>query len=242
MGRPNLEGQVALVTGSAQGLGRALCLEVAESGADVAVHYRSSDEAATAVAEAAREYGVSATTVGADVTRGDEVDRLFDTVESQLGPVSILINNVGTFDPRHWQSIDPADWRAVLETNLTATYLTCRRALPLPAGGRIVNVGYASAEKGLVSPKNFPYFVAKTGVIMFTRMLAADTADADMTVNAVSPYVLENSDAWPEDLPRDRPAQFDDVARAVRFLVDPANDYVSGENIEIHGGWLPESV
>lgn len=242
MAQPDLTGRVALVTGSARGLGRALCLDLAELGADVVVHYKSSEDAASAVERAATDRGVTAMTFSADVTDVDEIAALFDTIEADLGPVDILVNNVGAFDPRHWRELSPADWRRVIETNLMGTYLTCRRALPMPPGGRVVNIGYASGEKGLVSPKNFPYFVAKTGVLMFTRMLAADTEDESVTVNAVSPYVMENSDRFPDQLPRGRAAEFDDIARAVRFFVDPANEYISGTNIEVDGGWLPETV
>jgi NAD(P)-dependent dehydrogenase (short-subunit alcohol dehydrogenase family) len=77
---------------------------------------------------------------------------------------------------------------------------------------------------------------------MFTRMLAADTQDDGITVNAVSPYVVENSDEFPDDLPRDRPAGFADLAQAVLFFLDPDSDYISGANVEVSGGWLPEKV
>lgn len=242
---PDLSGRVGLVTGSAKGIGRELLLSLADCGADVAVHYRTSDEAAQEVATTARERGVDATVVRADVTDPDGVDGLFDTVEADLGRADLLVNNVGSFAPRHWTEVDPATWQAVMDTNLTATYLCCRRALPAMRGGefgRIVNVGYASSEKGLVSPKNFPYFVAKAGVLMFTRMVAADTQDADITVNAVSPYVVENSDEFPDQLPGGRPAEFEDMAQAVRFFLEEGSDYISGQNVEVSGGWLPERV
>jgi NAD(P)-dependent dehydrogenase (short-subunit alcohol dehydrogenase family) len=77
---------------------------------------------------------------------------------------------------------------------------------------------------------------------MFTRMLAADTRDDGITANAVSPYVVENSDVFPDDLPRGRPAAFEDVIQAVRFFLDEDSGYVSGANVEVHGGWLPEKV
>src|SRR6056297_3658998 len=224
---PDLSGQTALVTGSAKGVGRELLLALAACGADVAVHYRTSDDAAAEVAER------------------DDVDALFETVEAELDTVDVLVNNVGAFAPEHWEDIDFETWNTVLETNLNGTYLCSKRALPgmrAQGDGRIVNVGYASAERALVSPKNFPYFVAKTGVVMFTRMLAADTQSAGITVNAVSPYVVENSDEFPEDLPRGRPARFEDVAQAMLFFLDDDSGYVSGENIEVDGGWLPETV
>jgi NAD(P)-dependent dehydrogenase (short-subunit alcohol dehydrogenase family) len=242
---PDLSGRVALVTGSAKGVGRELLLALAEDGADVAVHYRSSEDAAQAVANLAREYGVAAMTAPADVTDPEEVADCFDAIEEELGTVDVLVNNVGAFAPRHWTDIDFETWQTVIDTNFTATYLCCRRALPAmreQSFGRIVNVGYASSDKGLVNAKNFPYFVAKTGVLMFTRMLAADTSDEDITVNAVSPYVVENSDEFPASLPRDRPASFEDMAQAVRFFLEEDSDYLSGQNVEVSGGWLPEKV
>jgi 3-oxoacyl-[acyl-carrier protein] reductase len=242
---PDLSGRVGLVTGSAKGVGRELLLSLADCGANVAVHYRTSDDAAQEVAAAARERGVDATVVQADVTDPESVEELFDAVEAELGDVDVLVNNVGAFAPRHWTELDPETWQTVMDTNLTATYLCCRRALPAmrEAGfGRIVNVGYASSEKGLVSPKNFPYFAAKAGVLMFTRMLAADTQDVDVTVNAVSPYVVENSDEFPDELPRGRPADFDDMAQAMQFFLEEDSDYISGQNVEVSGGWLPERV
>ena len=241
----DLSGRTALVTGSAKGVGRALVLACAEAGADVAINYRTSGAAAEATVEEAREHGVQAGSFQADVTDEADVDDLFDAIEAELGHVDTLVNNVGNFAPRHWTEIDPHAWRNVMETNLTATYLTCRRALPSmreSGYGRIVNIGYASSEKGLVDPENFPYFAAKAGVIMFTRMLAADTQQDGITANAVSPYVVENSDEFPDDLPRGRPATFDEVVRPTLFFLDPENEYISGENIEVDGGWLPESV
>ena len=242
---PDLSGQTALVTGSARGIGRELLLSMAECGADVAVHYRSSDEAARTVAERAGSYGGRTTTVQADVTEPAAVESLFETVESALETVDILVNNVGAFAPEHWEQLSHETWQRVIETNVYGTYLCSKRALPGMRDqqfGRIVNVGYASTERGLVSPKNFPYFVAKAGVLMFTRMLAADTQDDGITVNAISPYTVENSDEFPADLPRGRPASFDDVTQALTFFLEADSDYISGQNVEVSGGWRPERV
>ncbi|WP_134670836.1 SDR family oxidoreductase [Halorussus marinus] len=244
--RPDLSGRTALVTGSATGVGRELVLALAGRGASTAVHYRTSDEAAAATAETARERGApDATTVQADVADPDDVEAMFEAVEADLGTVDVLVNNVGPFAPDHWEDLSYEEWNTVLQANVNGTYLCCKRALPGmrdQSWGRIVNVGYASAEKGLMSPKNAPYFIAKQGVLMFTRMLAADTRDDGITANAVSPYVVENSDEFPDDLPRGRPASFEDIAQAVLFFLDEDSGYISGENVEVDGGWLPESV
>ncbi|WP_049922972.1 SDR family NAD(P)-dependent oxidoreductase [Halopiger djelfimassiliensis] len=246
MDGPDLSNQTVLVTGSAKGVGRRLLLATADCGAKTAVHYHTSADAAREVADAARERGAAeAMTIQGDVTDPESVDGLFAAVESELGSVDVLVNNVGDFAPAHWADIEFETWNRVLETNLNGTYLCSKRALPAMRGngyGRIVNIGYASAEKGLVNPTNFPYFVAKAGVVMFTRMLAADTQDDGITVNAISPYVVENSDEFPDELPRDRPANFADLVQPLYFFLDPDSGYVSGENIEVDGGWLPEHV
>jgi NAD(P)-dependent dehydrogenase (short-subunit alcohol dehydrogenase family) len=243
---PDLTDRTALVTGSARGVGRALALSLAEAGASVAVHYYTSEAAATATAEEATAAGApAATAVQGDVTDPASVETLFEAVESELGTVDVLVNNVGDFAPRHWADIDWETWNRVLDTNFNGTYLCSKRALPAmrrQGWGRIVNVGYAGTEKALVYPKNFPYFVAKTGVLMFTRMLAADTRDDGITVNAVSPYVVENSDEFPEEAPRGRWASFEDVTQAALFFCDEGSGYISGENVEIDGGWLPEAL
>lgn len=243
---PDISGRTVLVTGSATGVGAELTKSLAEQGARTAVHYRTSDERAQEVATEAVERGAPATTVvQGDVTDPDSVDAMFDAIEADFGSVDVLVNNVGPFAPTHWEDIDFDTWNTVLTANINGTYLCCKRALPgmrKQGWGRIVNVGYASAEKGLVSPKNTPYFIAKAGVLMFTRMLAADTSGDGITVNAVSPYVVENSDEFPTELPRGRPASFDDISQAVSFFLDADSDYVSGTNVEVSGGWLPETV
>ena len=242
----DLTGRTALVTGSARGVGRHVALGLAESGARIAVHYHSSEDAAVETARDAESLGAPAVeTVQGDVTDPEAVDAIFEHIENSFGPVDVLVNNVGDFAPVHWEDIGLATWNRVLSTNLTGTFLCTKRAIPAMRAaefGRIVNVGYASSDRGLVNPTNFPFFVAKAGVIMFTRMVAGDTHTDGITVNAVSPYVVENSDAFPPELPRDRPASFEDIVSAVSVFVDEDTDYVSGANVEVHGGWLPETV
>ncbi|TKX49138.1 SDR family oxidoreductase [Halorubrum sp. ASP121] len=241
--RPDLSGRTALVTGSAKRVGRELLLSIADCGADVVVHYNESEAAATATAEEVRDRGGTAITAQGDITDPDAVDALFDAVEAELGAVDVLVNNVGDFDARHWSEIDWESWRNVVETTFYGTVLCSRRALPAmreQGWGRIVNVGFADSDRMHAHPVNFPYFVAKTGVLMFTRMLAADTSDDGITVNAVSPFAVSNTEAGVEDFPRGRPADFADVAAPLRFFLSDAASYVSGENVAVDGGRLPE--
>ncbi len=242
---PDCTDRVALVTGSAHGIGRAFALALARWGADIGVHYQTSEAAAAETVAEATSHGVAARRVQADITDPAAVDECFTAVEADLGTVDILVNNVGDFAPHHWRDIDLATWHQVFDTNFTGTMLCSRRALDSMRGehwGRIVNMGYASADRASVSPNNFPYFAAKTGVIMFTRMLAADTADDGITVNAISPYVVETSETFPDEAPRGRWATTDDLVQVLALFVDPGSAYISGANVPVDGGWLPESV
>jgi NAD(P)-dependent dehydrogenase (short-subunit alcohol dehydrogenase family) len=224
-------------------VGRELLLRLADHGADVAVHCKDSVAEAEATAEEARERGVDATTVRGDVTDPDAVDALFDAAEAELGTVDVLVNNVGEFDARHWEEIEWESWRNVVESTFYGTVLCSRRALGgmrESGWGRIVNVGFADADRMHAHPVNFPYFVAKTGVLMFTRMLAGDTQDDGITVNAVSPFAVENTVSDVSAYPRGRPASFDDVAAPLLFFVSEGAAYISGENVAVDGGRLPE--
>jgi NAD(P)-dependent dehydrogenase (short-subunit alcohol dehydrogenase family) len=239
----DLSGKTALVTGSARRVGRELLLRIADCGADVVVHYNESEAEAEATAAEARERGVNAVTVNGDITAPESVDSMFETIESELGTVDVLVNNVGDFDARHWTEIEWDSWQDVFQTTFHGTVLCSRRALPgmrAAEWGRIVNIGFADSDRMHAHPVNFPYFVAKTGVLMFTRMAAGDTQDDGITVNAVSPFAVENTVSDVSTYPRGRVASFDDVAAPVLFFLNDTASYISGENIAVDGGRLPE--
>ncbi len=243
---PDLDGRAALVTGSATRVGRELLLRLADAGADVAVHYRTSETAARDTAAAARDRGVEATVVRGDVTDAAAVAALVEDAETALGGVDVLCNVVGNFPRGNWDELSPAEWRDAYESCLMGTYLCSRAVVPgmrERGWGRVVNFGAADAGHDHANPLNFPYFAAKKGVLMFTRALAYDTQDDGITVNAVSPFLVENSvvDADEASLPRGRPASFDDVAAPVLFFCSDAAAYVSGQNVAVDGGRLHEA-
>lgn len=242
--QPDLSGRVALVTGSARRVGREVLLALADRGANVAVHYHTSEAAARDTAAEARERGVEATVVQTDVTDPEDVDAAFNVVESDLGTVDVLVNCVGDFDDRRWDELSLADWQRVLETNLYGTYLCSQRAVePMreQGWGRIINFGFADCDRRHTPPSNFPYFVAKTGVLMFTRMLAYDTQDDGITVNAVSPFAVENTVSDVSGFPRGRAAAFEDIVAPILFFASEDASYLSGENVAVDGGRLPEA-
>jgi NAD(P)-dependent dehydrogenase (short-subunit alcohol dehydrogenase family) len=240
---PDLRGRTALITGSAKRVGRAILLRIAAAGADVIVHYHTSESAAERTVESAVKQGVNATAIQADITDPDSVDSLFRQANETLGPVDILINNVGDFDPRHWEEIEWNAWKKVVETNFYGTVLCTRAALQSmreDGWGRVVNIGFADSDQLYSHPENFPYFVAKTGVLMFTRMVASETQDAGITVNAVSPFAVKNTASDVSSFPRGRAATFDDVTAPILFFLSDDAAYISGENVGVDGGRLAE--
>jgi NAD(P)-dependent dehydrogenase (short-subunit alcohol dehydrogenase family) len=241
---PALSGRTALVTGSAERVGREVLLALADAGADVAVHHRDSDEEAAETAAAARNRGVEATTVRGDVTVPAEVDTLFSACEADLGDVDVLVNAVGPLPQGDWDELSLAEWRTAVEGCLYGTYLCSRRALPgmrEEGWGRVVNFGVADARDDRSVPANFPYFAAKKAVLMFTRTLAYDTQNDGVTVNAVSPFAVENTVVDVPDYPRGRPASFRDVAAPILFFCSEAASYISGQNVAVDGGRLQEA-
>ena len=233
--------RAALVTGSARGIGRALVLELARLGYDVAVHYRGSRDAAEEVAAEARERGVEAVTLRADVTVRHEAEALVDAAAAALGGLRVLVNNVGNYHYGPLDELDPDTWLAMFDSNLHAAFYTCRRAVPLlraGGGGRIVNLGYAGSEQLTARPGIAPYAIAKTGVILYSKALARVHARDAITVNVISPGVMENSVTQPvREIPAGRPGRLEEVAAALRYLVSDEADYVTGVTLEVAGGW-----
>jgi NAD(P)-dependent dehydrogenase (short-subunit alcohol dehydrogenase family) len=238
--RPAARRPAALVTGSARGIGRTLLLALAEDGYDVAVHYRHSEEEAEAVAEGARSSGARAVALRADITVEDQAADLVRRAHATLGGLDVLVNNVGDYHFGPLEELDARTWRHMFDSNLHATFYTCQAAVPLmrAAGGRIVNIGYAGAELVTARPGIAPYGIAKTGVILYSKALARSEAAHGITVNVLSPGVMENSVTRPlREIPMQRLGRLDELVGALRYLLSPAAAYVSGVTLEVAGGW-----
>ncbi|MCX7782088.1 MAG: bifunctional dihydropteridine reductase/dihydrofolate reductase TmpR [Meiothermus sp.] len=233
--------KVALVTGSAKGIGRAILLALAEKGFDVAVHYRQSESEAERTRQEALERGTRAIKVAADVTQAQEAQRLVHSVVEQLGGLQVLVNNVGDYLKKPIETLTPKEWHAMLDSNLNAPFYLTQSALPYLSAtgyGRVVNIGFAGAQNLLARPGITPYVIAKTGLIIYSKSLAKRLAAKGVTVNVVSPGVAENSVSKPlEEIPMGRLAQLEELARAVLFFVDEANGYLTGQVVEVSGGW-----
>lgn len=245
-----VDGKLALITGGARGLGRTMALALAEAGADVALAGRSvgaCEEAAAAIAEAT---GRRARAFKVDVTVAADVDRLATEVESEMGPVNILVNNAGTNIRGPVEQLSEADWDTVVDTNLKGPFLCARAIGPrmVKRGwGRVINL--ASVLGVIALAGRAPYASSKAGVINLTRVLALEWAGTGVTANAICPgafatemnrQLLEDPAKYQEfvkRIPMGRWGELDELAGAVVFLASDASTYVTGSALFVDGGW-----
>ncbi len=241
------EGAVVLVTGGSRGIGRAIAERLAEEGAVVAVNYRADEEAAAAVTESIRAKGGRADHFKADVADPAEAERLVRRVGDELGQIGVLVNNVGEFFLKPVAAMDAAEWRRVLESNLSSAFYVSRCVLPaMRSGGegRIVNVGLSLVHLVRGAPNLAAYSIAKTGIVVLSRTLAAEEAANGITVNCVPPGLIDNGYLPPEQeewmrkrVPAGRLGRPEEVAEAVAFLVSDRASYISGANLSVSGAW-----
>ena len=245
---PDLAGKVALVTGGSGGLGRATCRALAHNGVRLAVNGR--DEGAVgAVVEELLGAGTSAVPAVADCTDDAALERMRAGVEERLGPVDVLVTFAGGGRaPQPTAEISEADWRADLDGNLTATFLTLRAFLPgMTSRGRgsIVTMASSAARR----PGGVPvaYAAAKAGVIALTQQVAFGVAGAGVRVNCLAPATiltgrleqaipLDRRSKLAASYPLGRLGRPDDVAQAALFLASDASSWITGITLDIAGG------
>lgn len=238
---PELSGEVAIVTGSSRGIGRAVALALAEAGADVAVTYHDRETEAERVRSQISNRGRDAVSIGVDVSVTDEVDRMVQTVEETLGTVSILVNNAGIARAQSPDEITETDWDEVIDVNLKSVFLVTQAVLPRMRDnqwGRIVNMSSAAVQLGgIIGPH---YTASKAGILGLTRSYASLLADEGITVNAIAPALVEtdmiagNPNATPDVIPVGRLGSTEEVADVVVTLA--RNGYITGQTINVNGG------
>lgn len=244
----SLQNQVAIITGSSRGIGRAAALALAAEGASIVVNYaRSSDAAEAVVAEIEKNSG-EALALQADVSQADQVDELVKTTLDKLGRIDVLVNNAGITRDTLLLRMKPEDWQAVIDLNLTGVFL-CTRAVSKimlkQRSGRIINVSSVAGLMG--NPGQANYSAAKAGVIGFTKTIAKELAPRGVTANAVAPGFiatdmtedLKNTEEILKYIPLGRYGQPEEVAGLIRFLAaDPAAAYITGQVMNVDGGMV----
>lgn len=238
----DITGKIALVTGASRGIGRAIAIALAREGADVAVNYRSREEEANAVALAIRELGRRSIAVRADVSKRDDVVRMIQTVETELGGIGILVNNAGIARPQPLEEITEQDWDELIAVNLTSCFLVTQAVLPAMRArrwGRIINLSSVAAQLGgVVGPH---YAASKAGMLGLTHSYAALLAKEGITANAIAPALVEtemvtsNLRARADLIPVGRLGNVEEIAAIAVLLAK--NGYITGQTISPNGGW-----
>lgn len=254
-----LKGKVALVTGSARGLGRAYALRLARLGADVVINdicldsWKEFHETLTAesVMEECRAFGVRSIGIEADVSRKVDVEAMVERIVAELGSLDILVNNAGgmlcPIERSDASTMPEEDLRYILEINLMGTIFCCQAAAPhmkAQRWGRIVNISSQAGVRGS-SPQMAHYAVAKAAIVQYTRQLALELGPYGITVNCIAPAYIKSSRAmaqFPEreqiaqQIPLRRLGEPEDAAKVVEFFCSDLSDYVTGQCLSVCGG------
>lgn len=234
----SLEGKVALVTGAAKRIGRSIAEKLSSLGAAVVVNYENSKSEAEELVQSLEAAGGRAIAWQADVSRRDQVARMFEAVSREFGRLDVLINNAAIFFPAQFESLTEDQWDRIMNSNLKSTFLCSQAATPLlrASRGQIINM---SSLGGLLSwPTYTHYCVSKAGVIMLTRCLARALAP-EIRVNSIAPGTIEFPGEVPHEefirrSPLHRTGTGEDITNAVEYLLSA--DFVTGQVMVVDGG------
>ena len=238
----DLKGKVALVTGSSRGIGRAIAVAFAETGAGVVLNFMSRSIEAEAVESEILRLGQPCVTIQADVSIASDVERLVGSAQERLGPIAILVNNAGISRPQRIEEIAERDWDEVVATNLKSCFLMTQAVLPgmrARKWGRIVNLSSVAAQVGgVVGPH---YAASKAGMHGLTHYYARHLAAEGITVNSIAPALIEtdmvasNPRASAANIPVGRFGSVNEVSDVAVMLAK--NGYITGQTINVNGGW-----
>ena len=242
MTRCCFEGKTALVTGSSRGIGRAIAIHMASAGANVIITYHRAQEAANEVAAQIQADLV----LRLDVTSADSVNSAFQAIQTQYHHLDILVNNAGLNRPNDFDVQTLDEWNEVIDANLRGVFLCTQAALPLlRSGGRIINIGSVSGQLG--GPRSPAYAAAKAGAIGLTHCMARFFAKRQITVNCVSPGIVDNDltrQTMPPSLRSSRLQNIlmgrlgtaDEIAEAVCFLCSDGSSFITAHTLNVNGG------
>jgi 3-oxoacyl-[acyl-carrier protein] reductase len=239
-------GQVAIVTGGGRGIGRAIAEKLAQRGVHVAIADINPDEAIEAAASLT-QLGVKAMGIKLDVSKAEEVKKVFEDVRKEFNKIDILVNNAGITKDTLLLRMKEEDWDSVIDINLKSVFLCSREAIREMSQrryGRIVNISSVAAFMG--NPGQANYSASKAGIVGLTKTIAREYASRGITVNAVAPGFIQTAmtDVLPEKVKEEVKKQIplgvfgtiEDVANAIVFLASPDSGYITGQVIHVNGG------
>jgi 3-oxoacyl-[acyl-carrier protein] reductase len=239
--------KVALITGGARGIARAVALALAARGYRVAIAWRTSEVAANDTVAAIREAGGEGLSIRADVSVSEQAAALVARVEREWGRIDVLVNGAGPYHRVALLEETVEGWREMFDNNLHPVFYLSRAVAPGMKErryGRIVSFGMANADQGVGQPHVTAHYIAKAGVLTLTRSLARLLAPYGVTVNAISPGFIDSGSAPAEELqkmvktiPAGYVGTVDDVVNAVLYLLSDEARYVNGANIIVSGAW-----
>ncbi|MEC2077014.1 3-oxoacyl-[acyl-carrier-protein] reductase [Metabacillus fastidiosus] len=239
--------RVALVTGASRGIGRAIAIDLAKQGINVAVNFSGNEAKANEVVDEIKALGADAFAIKADVSNGDDVQAMVKEVISRFGSLDILVNNAGITRDNLLMRMKDSEWDDVINTNLKGVFLCTKavtRQMMKQRSGRIINITSIVGASGNAGQAN--YVAAKAGVIGLTKTTAKELAARNITVNAVAPGFIatDMTDELTEDVKASLLTQIplaalgdpDDIANAVTFLASERSSYITGQTIHVNGG------
>jgi len=242
----DLADKVCLVTGGSRGIGRAICLRLAQEGANVVVNYSTGEDMASQVVREIKKLGQRAIMYKADVSSFDQVSKMIDDIVKEFGRIDILVNNAGVTKDALILRMSEQDWDKVIDVNLKGVFnasRACVKYMVKQRKGKIINISSIVGIYGNAGQVN--YAASKAGIIGFTKSLAKELGSRGITVNAVAPgfiktdmtaSFLEKEDQIVSRIPLKRLGNPDEVANLVVFLASGKADYITGQIIAIDGG------
>lgn len=242
-----MKGQTAIITGSSRGIGRTTAEEFAKRGVNIIIVDINGGNAETVAEEIKSRYGVETLGIRADISKSDDVKRLFDEAVKKFSKIEILVNNAGITRDNLLIRMKDEEWDAVLNINLKGAFLCSREAVKIMSKikyGRIINLASVVAFMG--NPGQVNYSASKAGLVALTRTIAKEYASRGITVNAVAPGFIQTAmtEQLPEKvkeemlrmIPLGRFGTTEDVANAIIFLALPESGYITGQVIHVNGG------
>jgi len=244
-----LKGKIALVTGGTRGIGKGICLKLAEHGATVIFTYVSSEEAAKAVEQELRDFGVTAKAVRSDAAKLADAEKLVEDIVTEFGALHIVVNNAGITRDNLLMRMREEDWDAVINTNLKSVFnitKAVQRTMLKQREGSIINISSVVGVEGNAGQSN--YAASKAGIIGFSKSIAKELGSRNIRCNVVAPGFIETEmtaaldqavvDGWKATIPLKRAGTPEDVANTVLFLASDLSTYVTGQVIPVCGGML----